>query len=453
MKRLRTVVLGVLMLAAMVGAGPARAATEPLTVKTFDPFWYLVEARYEPPRAVGSILGGCTLEPGTSCPGVDLTENGKVFELPGADLSAANLRRARLRLKLNGASLAAADLTAANLNGTDAAALTAPFAQFAKSDLGGFSAPLGRLVGAHFRGAAEMYETSFFAADLAGADLRGTDLGDELAGAVLSGADLRGVNLRGHELEFADLTHAKVSPGQLKNAILCDTVLPSGKIANKRKRCELPQLYIDVEQPQPTIQPSDPRYSLLIHAAGTWRSPHREKCGAICPEGGQWLTHLRGRSYAYAHLPGTHRFKGKTMALVNLTGADLTGADLEHAVMPGAAASSVDFQGADLEGADLTYSELAASDLEAADLAHADARDADLTQADLEGANLSGARLGAASLAETDLRGANLEGADLSGADLHSAEVDATFPAGATLCETVMPDGTIAGPGPGCEHR
>jgi hypothetical protein len=244
-----------------------------------------------------------------------------------------------------------------------------------------------------------------------------------------------------------------VSPGALKNAILCDTVLPSGKVANPRKRCQLPELFVGVKEPEPTIKPSDPRYSLLIHAAGTSRGPHREKCGEFCPEGGQWLTHLRGPSHAYARLAGTHRFKSKTMALVNLTGANLSRADMESAVMPGAAASFVDFHRADLEAADLTYSELAASDLKSAVLAAADLRDADLTRADLQGANLSGARLGASSLVEANLRGADFEGTDLSGADLFGAEVDSSFPGTATLCETVLPDGTVAAPGPACEHR
>jgi uncharacterized protein YjbI with pentapeptide repeats len=452
MKRIGTAVLAVLVLAAAVGAGTARAAAKPLTVKTFDPFWYLAAPRHEPPTSIGSTVAGCRLAPGVRCPGVDLTEKGKVFELPSVDLSAANLSRARLRLRLNGASLAAADLIGADLNGTEATALIAPFANFGGADVAGLHATLGRLVGADF-GGDEMYESQFFAADLAGANLRGATLGTELAGAVLSGADLRGVHLQGAELEFADLSHAKVGKNTLRGARLCDTVLPSGKVANRQKRCQLPALYIGVGAPQPTIKPSDPRYSLLLHAAGTWREAHREKCGWVCPEGGQWLTHLRGPSYAYRNLEGTHRFKGKTMALVNLTGANLSGADLGGTMMPGAAASSVDFHGADLEGADLTYGEFAGSDFEAASLVRADARDADLTRADLTGANLSGARLGAASLVEADLRGANLEGTDLSGADLYGAAVDPGFPAGATLCETVLPDGTVAAPGPGCEHR
>jgi uncharacterized protein YjbI with pentapeptide repeats len=456
MKRARAALLAVLVLSvATVALGVASADAgepKPLTVKTFDPFYPLVARRYEPAVAPGTNAGGCVLLPGADCPGVELEVGPETYEVPGADLSKADLRGATLRLAFPGASFAAADLREADLDGTEAAAVTAPFADFGKADLGGFEAVLGRLAGSDFRGA-EMYESSFFAADLAGADLRGANPGGEFAGAVLSGADLRGVNLRRADLEFADLSHAKLTKGALKDARLCDTVLPSGKVANKHKRCELPALYVSSEERPLTIQPTDARYSLLFHAAGTWRGEHREKCGDICPEGGQWLTHLRGPSYAYAHLPGTHRFAGKAQALVNLTGADLTDADMARAVIPGAASSSTDFAGADLDGADLTYSELAAADLAGARLGGLDARDADLTRADLAGADLSGARLSATSLVEADLHGVDWEGADLSGADLYGAEVDPTFPAGATLCDTVMPDGSVAAPGGSCEHR
>jgi len=292
MKRLGTALLAALMIAATLGAGGAQGAAKPLTVREFDPFWYLAAPRYAAPPAVGTEVPGCELRPGGNCRGFEFKPTKALFELSGVDLSGADLRRASLRPFLNDASLAGADLREANLNGTDAAALTAPFANFAKANVAGLQATVGRLADANFRGA-EMYEAQLFAADLAGADLRGATLGRELAGAVLSGADLRGVNLREADLEFADLSHAKVSPGALKKASLCDTVLPSGKVANRRKRCELPPFYANSER-QPTIQPSDPRYSLLIHAAGTWRNTHREKCGWVCPEGGQWLSHLRG---------------------------------------------------------------------------------------------------------------------------------------------------------------
>jgi uncharacterized protein YjbI with pentapeptide repeats len=452
MKRVGTAILAVLMLMAVLTAGLAQGAPKPVRLSLSDPFWPLSEPRLGPTPAPGTVENGCPLIPGASCPGAELTPKGRVYELPGIDLSAANLRGAGLRMRINGASLAASDLTEADLNGTRAVALTAPFANFGKADVAGLTVPLGRLAGADLRGA-ETYEASFFGADLAGADLRGDSLGDELTGAVLSGADLRGANLSLANLQFADLTGAKLSPGALKRAYICDTVLPSGKVAGKRRVCQLPATYVGVGSPRPRIKPTDARYSLLRHAAGTGRNAAGQKCGVECGEGGEWLAKLRGRSFAYGHLFGTRRFEGRTVPLVNLTGANLAAADFSGTVMPGAAASFADFQAADVEGADLTYAELAGANLKVANLTGVDARDADLTRADLEGADLDGARLGATSLVEADLHGATFAGTDLSGADLFGAEVDPGALTAATLCDTVLPDGTVASPAAGCEHR
>jgi uncharacterized protein YjbI with pentapeptide repeats len=426
-------------------AAPARL---PLKVKTFDPFYPLVERRYEPTPEVGATVDSCVLRPLTSCPGAEF----KVLSLPGVDLSRSNLRQASLRSSLPDASLAMSDLREADLNGTTAPALTAPYARFGKADMAGFDATLGRLAGIHARGA-EMYEAGLFAADLAGADLRGVDFGDDdLSGAVLSGADLRGAKFDYPDLEFADLSGADLRGVSLKGARLCDTVMPDGKVRNARKRCELPPLYIGSQEGTITVAPTAAVYSVIAHAGATVRGAHREKCGFICAEGGQWLTHLRAGRHAYARMRGAE-LAGRDLALANFSFADLSGADLERSVLAGAAASEANFRSATLAGADLTYGEFAGSDLRGAVLAEADARRADFTGADLEGADLSGAQLGAVSLTGADLSGARLEGAILSGADLAGAKVDSSFPAGAILCNTVMPDGSIAAPGQGCAHR
>jgi uncharacterized protein YjbI with pentapeptide repeats len=431
-----------------VAAPAAGAARRPLKVKTFDPFYPLVERRYEPTPELGATINGCALHPLTSCPGAEFEE----LSLPGVDLSRSSLRRASLRSSLPDASLAISDLREADLNGTKAPALTAPYAHFGKADMAGFEATLGRLAGINARGA-EMYEAGFFAADLAGADLRGVDFAsDDLSGAVLSGADLRGTKFDHPDLEFADLSHADLRGVSLKGARFCDTVMPDGKVRNARKRCELPPLYIASEEGTITVAPTTPAYSVVAHAGATVRGRHREKCGFICAEGGQWLTHLRAGQHAYARMRGA-KLAGRDLALANFSFADLSGADLERSILAGAAASEASFRGATLNGADLTYGEFAGSDLRAATLAGTDARRADFTGADLEGADLSGARLGAASLTSADLRSARLEGVDLSGADLAGAKVDSSFPAGAILCNTVMPDGSVAAPGQSCAHR
>ena len=67
----------------------------------------------------------------------------------------------------------------------------------------------------------------------------------------------------------------------------------------------------------------------------------------------------------------------------------------------------------------------------------------DLSGANLEGANLSGANLVSAYLAGANLAYADLNGANLAGADLESARLGRFDLRGATLCNTIMPDGSV----------
>ena len=53
-------------------------------------------------------------------------------------------------------------------------------------------------------------------------------------------------------------------------------------------------------------------------------------------------------------------------------------------------------------------------------------------------------------LIHADLRGAELSGADLAEAILTGAKLPAGFPAGATLCNTSMPGGSVGNPQPKC---
>ena len=81
----------------------------------------------------------------------------------------------------------------------------------------------------------------------------------------------------------------------------------------------------------------------------------------------------------------------------------------------------------------------------------------DFSGDDLDGIDFSGSNLTGADLSNTDLSGAifdganltaaNLRGANLTAADLENAIVDASQLATASLCATVMPDGTTSGCG------
>jgi uncharacterized protein YjbI with pentapeptide repeats len=140
----------------------------------------------------------------------------------------------------------------------------------------------------------------------------------------------------------------------------------------------------------------------------------------------------------------------------------LGGADLDHIDLSGANISNAGLDGSDLSDADLTnanlsYSQVIEAILTGANLSRANLHDTQLDSDNLTDANLSGAILTGATLTDyaghTNLTGANLTGANLNGAELMGANLtDADFTdatnanfAGAVLCNTVMPNGTLSG--------
>lgn len=117
-----------------------------------------------------------------------------------------------------------------------------------------------------------------------------------------------------------------------------------------------------------------------------------------------------------------------------------------------------DLSGADFRGADLKEKDLSGRNLSNANLSNANLTDAFLHKTNFQGANLERANLFRANLLEANLSnaslrdanliGADFSGADLSGADLRGAKVGAgnrllVKLTGATLRQTILPDGTI----------
>lgn len=117
------------------------------------------------PSPAAVVIGDCTIEPQTQCPGAQL--QGAL--IPGADLHGANL---------SGANLQASDLRRTDLTG----------------------------------------------ADLSDADLSDTDLSH----AKVLGADLTGAKLKHANLEGTDFTGATLRVSQLNTARLCETTMPDG---------------------------------------------------------------------------------------------------------------------------------------------------------------------------------------------------------------------------------
>jgi hypothetical protein len=99
-----------------------------------------------------------------------------------------------------------------------------------------------------------------------------------------------------------------------------------------------------------------------------------------------------------------------------------------RAICPNQDLSSIAASNSDLNGADLSGVNLTGADLRATSL-----RGAKLTKAILNGADLSNA----------DLRNADLSGAFLIGTTFDHADLSDTNQAGATFCNTVLPDGTV----------
>jgi hypothetical protein len=121
-----------------------------------------------------------------------------------ADLGGANLRGA----DLGGANLRDADLGGANLRDADLGGANLRAANLGGADLGG--ADLG---GANLRGA-NLGDANLRDADLGGANLRAANLG----GADLGGADLGGADLRGADLGAANLGAANLGAANLGGA-------------------------------------------------------------------------------------------------------------------------------------------------------------------------------------------------------------------------------------------
>src|SRR5579863_1416417 len=131
--------------------------------------------------------------------------DGKVlFSLECGSLKICVEAAVKASANLSGANLSGADLSGANLSGAD-------------------------LSGADLRGA------NLSGADLSGADLRGANLsGANLSGADLSGADLRGANLRDADLRDADLRGANLRGANLRGANLSDADLSGANLTSIR---------------------------------------------------------------------------------------------------------------------------------------------------------------------------------------------------------------------------
>jgi uncharacterized protein YjbI with pentapeptide repeats len=150
--------------------------------------------------------------------------------LTGSNLTNANFFASDLSSSfLNNSKLTDSDLVCANLSG---AILTG-------ADLVGAKLTGANLTGATLKGTnlreVDLKGTVLGAVDFRGAYLADADLSNlNLSNANFSGTNLELTNLQGTNLMRADLSGTKITNGQLKNVLLCETILPDSKTLSER---------------------------------------------------------------------------------------------------------------------------------------------------------------------------------------------------------------------------
>ena len=450
---LAALALVALLLAAALPAAAAAKQREPVKVTPKDALYPVLVAFHEGTVEPGTTVGGCLIVPRTSCPGAKLAGH----KLTGAILPASNLTGLHAHgAKLAGATLALSRLQGADLSEIEAPALIGSHGSFEDADFAGANLTLGGLARMRAPGA-DFHGADLHAADFSGADLRGADLrGAQMTGMLASGADLRGADLRGADLSLTDLHRADLRGARLGGAKFCSTIMPSGRVRSRRQGCLVPSS--GQHGPAIEIPPQSALYTVLkattqgngpklpgVRVRGCTIAP-----SSACPGGDIRGARLHGAFLSYARFPAAD-FRRAHLELGNLSFADMRGGQFQRAVLAGAAAVETDFANASMLGANLTLGDLVGAKLTRVDLRQADAREANMTKADLRHADLRHTRLGSAALVGADLRGARLGGTDLSEAVLVGAKLPASFPAGATLCNTIMPSGRVANLEKECE--
>ena len=239
-------------------------------------------------------------------------------------------------------------------------------------------------------------------ADLGGMDLQWSYFnGSWLDDANFSGANLRNANLTGASFWWARLTDADLSNANLTEAGFGWATLTGADLTD----AVVAGAYFDMYYSYGSVITKEQLYATASYKAKD----------------------LAGIGLSRNDLTGW-----------NLAGQNLTGAGFYGAWLAGADLSNANLTGAYFEYATLTGADLSNATLTSADLSYAKVTGVNLASANLAGTNLTGADLRNAKLTSANLTLANLTGADLRGA------VGASL-AGATLHNTIRPDGQIQG--------
>ena len=302
------------------------------------------------------------------------------------------------------------------------------------------------LTGADLRGAG-LFGISAFNAALNNADLRGADL---------SAADLRNANLDGAQLDGANLFAARLGASVLDGATLTGANLRFAELAG----ASLFQADLtDADLGGASFSRADLGYAVF-------QGTHLDAMTTL-PDKWRQVWHIVNESHP-----------GEILTNLDLSFGALSGLTLTNCNFGGSDLSFADFTETDLRGANFAKSNLRfvfwngsliddATTLSAkarlnwqivnepvtgrilpnADLSSLVLAKAKLNEANLRGANLNQSSLFQTQLRKADLSNANLAGANLTEADLTGAKLTGANLAGAIFDHTIMPDGSLRGPG------
>ncbi len=411
---------------------PSTPAPKSVTIDSSSPYYVAAKALFGAQVQAGTVVGGCTINAYTKCPGAELAGQ----YLQGAFLAYSDLRGANLsKVNLLQADLAFATLDGADLSGTQINATSTTKASFRDANLTGSQWVL--VAGAD--------------TDFSGADLKEANF----TSAQLTSSTMRGADLTGANLALADLTGVDLADAKLDDVNFCQTTMPDGSIRNPQSSAESAIAACGNNPPStdPPLEltPINPYFTLaLIYdapfvAVGTTVGGCRLEPRTTCKEADLARQELTGAVLPYSRVQGAN-FSGSDMDAVVLDLAEGEGAELRDITFVGGSMANGHFRLADLSGAQLVFASLNGADLRDAKLVKADLSFGSIVGADASGADLTGVQLPDSNANGTNFSGANLSGANLTNADLTGANLDGANLDGATFCNTLMPDATVRNP-------
>ena len=286
--------------------------------------------------------------------------------------------------------------------------------------------------------------------NLSGADLVDTDLeGANLEGANLEGANLEGAKLGKAYLLGANLDNANLYRADLEYSIMFLSSLENSNLAEANLRAANLQ-YSNLKGADLTVAQLD---GITLNVTQLQNANLAE---ANLTEANLTCANLDSANLKNANLtkaklgdckPGTSIKKGKIISSFLLNNAKISTPFRDIADVLKGASAVISFISSSLDDDPYNYDTSGFDDLGlrgvefigATNLNNANLSGANLTEADLDGADLFNSNLSNAILDSTDLKETDLTNSNLINAQINDLKLEEAF-----LCNTIMPDVSIA---------